>query len=115
MNTTEYLKLVGDSHSELDMLAVSPDQSLFLVKDGNRLCYVSTPDMLTTMPYSQALAEGMIGHFAGDSPLEEVQRLVVAKRMNGSKVVTITLTDEDMEWLKSDGISQMVRSVESHA
>lgn len=115
MNTIEYLKLVGDSHSEMDMLAVSPDQSLFLVKDSNRLCYVTTPDMLTTMPYKMAIAEGMIGHFAIDSPLEEVQRLVVAKRMRESKVITITLTDDDLEWLRSDSISQMVHSVESHA
>ena len=119
MNTAQYLELInkhGDSCTDdWDVLAVSSDQSLFLIRDSNRLCYVSTPDMATMMPYQIALAEKMIGHFAGDSPIEEVQKLVAGNRMKKGKVVTVNLTDEDLAWLKSEDISSMVHSIESHS
>lgn len=117
MNTTQYLAVVakhGDSYdNNWDILAVNKDQSLYLVKDSNHLCYVSTNDMVTTMPYGMALAEGTLAHFAGDSPIPEVIEMVVNHKMHINKIIGIDLTDDDVKWLKSDGIMSMVRSIES--
>lgn len=118
MNTAEYLKAIaahGDGHDGEDwqILAVSPDHSLYLVKDSNRICYVTTTDMVTTMPYSMALAEKVVAHFASDSPLAEVQKAVANHKVKPSKLVGICLTNEDLKWLGSEDISGMVRSIES--
>jgi hypothetical protein len=117
MDTKEYLELIakhGDSHSDKwDMLAVSPDQTLFLVKDRNRICYVSTSDMINFMPYNIALGEGRLAHYASDSVVEEVQAGVEHGSIKPTTLVAINLTAEDLKWLKSNDISTMVHSVEA--
>ena len=115
MKTTDYLKAVGKFNDSYDgdwsILAINKDGSLFLVKDSNNICYVSTSDLVSMMPYGVVLAEKSLAHYASDSPLENIVKIL----KNGgspSNIICVELTDEDVVWLGSDDISGMVRSIE---
>lgn len=117
MDTKQYLDFLaahGDSYDgeNWQILSVSPDNTLYLVKDSNQICYVTTPDMITTMPYSIALAEKVVAHYASDSPLVAIQDAVANNKIKPSKLIGICLTADDIKWLESDGIHGMVRSIE---
>lgn len=118
MNTKQYLAAISkfdEGYSgDWNIQAGNSDGSLFILKDGNNICYVSTPDMVTMMPYHLALVEQTLVHFAVDSPIDDVIEAVEKGKMSPDKIVGIGLTAEDLAWLKSDDVSGMVRSIECH-
>jgi hypothetical protein len=118
MNTKQYLAAISKFdegyNGDWNILATSKDGTLFLAKDSNNICYVSTPDLVTMMPYHLALVEQTLVHFAVDSPIDCVIDAVKDGKMSPDKIVGVGLTAEDLAWLKSEDISGMVRSIESH-
>ncbi len=118
MDTEQYLEIIskfGDSNDDnkWEVLATNKGNSLFLMKDGNNLCYVTSGDLAISMPYHLAIAERTLVHYAGDSMIPEVAKAVDNGKMNPSKLVGIILTDADMKWITSEGIKGIVHSVES--
>lgn len=107
MEVVDYLGLVGrfgDGYcGGWDVLAVSPDESVFLVRDCNGLCFVSCVDFGAMLPFGVALAEGVVWCFLDDCGFEG--RL-------GGKLVEVVLSGVVVEWLGSEGIKGLVRSVE---
>lgn len=117
MNTKQYLAAIakcGDSYdNNWHIMASNKEQTLFLVKDGNSICYVSTPDLVAIMPYNLALAEKKISHFAGSSPVQEVKDAISNHQIGEDELVGIDLTTDDIAWLNSESVSSLVRSIES--
>lgn len=116
MKTTDYLKAVGKFNDSYDgdwsILATNKDGSLFLVKDSNNICYVSTSDLVAMMPYGMALVGKTIINYAADSPRKEVMDAVKSGEISPDCITGIDLADEDVVWLSSEDISGMVRSIE---
>lgn len=118
MDATQYLKIIskfGDGYDghRWEVLATNKGNSLFLMKDCNNICYVTSFDLIVSMTYHHAVFDKMLVHYAGDSNIQEVQQAVEDKKLQPSKLVGVLLTDADMKWLTSEGIKGIVRSVES--
>lgn len=115
MDVKEYFRLTNNTNEGWDLIAMHPTKHLYLMKDVNNICYVTTCDYTHTMPYWMVVAEQRLGCFVCDNPMRnEVPRIDKMARKNPNRITTITLNEQDMEWIDSDHIRCIVRSVESN-
>jgi hypothetical protein len=113
MDVQEYLKLTDNTNDSWDVIAMHPNEHLYLMKDKNSICYIATCDYTHTMIYWMVIRERVLGCFAADNPMrKELPKLAEMAKNAPSRISTILLNDEDMMWVESDNIQRMVRCIE---
>jgi hypothetical protein len=114
MDVKEYFRLTNNTNEGWDLIAMHPNKHLYLMKDVNNICYITTCDYTHTMPYWMVVAEYRLGCFVCDNPMRnEVPRIEQMAHKNPNRITTIMLNDEDMEWVNSSDIERMVECIES--
>lgn len=117
MSKDRHLAKMHDSISAYNPLAIyheEKDDCIWLMKDDNNICYVTSGDMVYSQMYDFVLADGELFCQISDSP--ESRQSPTLMEISDIKPCTLTsklLTQDQMNWLRSESIASMVKSVHS--
>ena len=117
MTTDKFLAKIKDTVSSFSPLAIyheGADDCLFLMKDDNNICYVFSGDLVYSMMYDFVLSSGEICCQVSDSPIaRRTPSFIDIVEVKPYALLNAGLFQAQMDWLRSDSIKSMVRSVQS--
>jgi hypothetical protein len=91
-------------------LAIAKELGCKLVKDKNNYCYIT--DDVHYMPYHMAVAMKKVWVYANDTNVSD-ERITIIKSKTPNMILELPLNIRVINWLTSDSIKNMVRSIES--